>query len=111
VGKEAPIIEATIGVLTMTFGFRKKQQTAGSISDVDGLLKQDWTRTGYVDFLVSELESASPQTLTLRVQEKKITENAKGQDVTELRWRFATLEEAREVVACWNARKLDMRKR
>jgi hypothetical protein len=79
----------------------KKEQTPASMSSVDGTLKQDWTRTGHIDFFVSQLESA----MTLRVQEKKITENAIGQDVTELRWRLATLDEAKEVVACWNARK------
>jgi hypothetical protein len=26
-----------------------------------------------------------------------------GQEVTQLRWRLATVEEAKEVVACWNA--------
>jgi hypothetical protein len=36
------------------------------------------------------------------VEEKKITENAMGQEVAQLRWRLATVEEAREVVACWN---------
>jgi len=26
-----------------------------------------------------------------------------GQEVAQLRWRLATVEEAKEVVACWNA--------
>ena len=39
-----------------------------------------------------------------RVEEKRVTENAMGQDVVELRWRLATLEEAKELVICWNAR-------
>jgi len=26
-----------------------------------------------------------------------------GQDIVQLRWRLATLEEAKEVVICWNA--------
>jgi len=95
-----------MGVVVMAFGFRKREQTPSSMSSVDGVLKQDWTRTGHIDFFVSQLESSSPQTMNLRVEEKKITENAMGQDVTELRWRLAALEEAKEVVACWNARKL-----
>ena len=90
----------------MALGFSRREQTPGSMSSVDGTQKQDWTRTGHIDFHVSQLESVSPQTMTLRVEEKKITENAMGQDVTELRWRLATLEEAKEVVACWNARQL-----
>ena len=43
----------------------------------------------------------------LRVEEKKITENAMGQDIVQLRWRLATLDEAKEVVVCWNAAKSD----
>lgn len=85
-------------------GFHKKEQKPAAFGHVDGVLKQDWTRTGNIDFHAPALESAAPQPLTLRVEEKKITENAMGQDVVELRWRLATLEEAKEVVVCWNAR-------
>jgi hypothetical protein len=49
---------------------------------------------------------ASPQTPILRVEEKTIIENAMGQDVVQLRWRLANLEEAKEVVVCRNARKI-----
>jgi hypothetical protein len=48
------------------------------------------------------LESTSPQQLILRVGEKRIIENSMGEDVIQLRWRFATMEEAKEVVVCWN---------
>ena len=76
----------------MALGFRRREQTPGSMSSVDGTQKQDWTRTGHIDFFVPQLERASPQTMTLRMEERKITENAMGQDVTELRWRLAMLE-------------------
>jgi hypothetical protein len=97
------IIGVVVGGLIMVFGFRKSQQPAG-FDQVDGVMKLDWTRTGNIDFHAAALESASPQPLTLRVEEKRITENAMGQDVVELRWRLATLEEAKELVVCWNAR-------
>jgi hypothetical protein len=99
------VIGVIVGVLTMVFGLRRKERKPFVFDDIDGILKQDWTRTGNVDFYVAALDSASPQTLVLRVEEKKIFENVMGQDVTQLRWRLATLEEAKEVVACWNARK------
>ena len=51
------------------------------------------------------IESASPQLLILRVEERRVTETVTGQDVVELRWRLATVEEAKEVVVCWNASK------
>ena len=47
-------------------------------------------------------EMASPQQLMLRVEEKKIIENSMGEDVAQLRWRLATVDEAKEVVVCWN---------
>src|SRR5579859_6595690 len=100
-----PGVGVIVGVAIMVFSFHKKEQTHGSIGVVDGVLKQDWTRTDLIDFFVPQLESTSPQMMTLRVQEKKVTENTMGQDVTEFRWRLATLEEGKEVVARWNARK------
>ena len=93
-----------IGVLIMAFGFRKSEQKPTAFAQIDGILKQDWTRTGHIDFHAAALESSSPQPLTLRVEEKRITQNAMGQDVVELRWRLATLEEAKELVVCWNSR-------
>ncbi len=98
------IIGVVVGGLIMVFGFRKKEHKPAALGQVDGVVKQDWTRTGNIDFHAAELQSTSPQPLTLRVEEKKITENAMGQDVVELRWRLATLDEAKEVVVCWNAR-------
>jgi hypothetical protein len=107
VWKIAPILGIVIGGLIMLFGFRKKNQKSAVFSDIDGVLKQDWTRTGNIDFYAAECEMTSPQFLALRVEEKKITENAMGQDIVQLRWRLATLEEAKEVVSHWNAGKSD----
>jgi hypothetical protein len=98
------IIGVVVGGLIMVFGFRKNEQKPAAFNHVNGVMKQDWTRTGNIDFHAATLESPSPQPLTLRVEEKRITENAMGQDVVELRWRLATLEEAKELVVCWNAR-------
>ena len=98
------VIGVVVGGLIIMSGLRKKEQKPAAFGHVDGVLKEDWTRTGNIDFHAPALESAAPQPLTLRVEEKKITENAMGQDVVELRWRLATLEEAKEIVVCWNAR-------
>ena len=85
------VIGAIVGVVIMMFGLRKKEQKPPTVFDIDGILKEDWARTGNIDFYVAALENASPQTLILRVEEKKIIENAMGQDVAQLRWRLATL--------------------
>jgi hypothetical protein len=97
-------VGVTVGGLIMAFGFRKTERKPVAFAQVDGVLKQDWTRTGNIDFHAAALESSSPQPLTLRVEEKRITQNAMGQDVVELRWRLATLDEAKELVVCWNNR-------
>jgi hypothetical protein len=85
------------------YTFRKKDEPDLLYGNVAGTLKEDWTRTGNIDFHAGALESTSPQQLILRVEERKIMENSMGQEVTQLRWRLATVEEAKEVVACWNA--------
>ena len=82
-------------------GVRRKDVDP-SFGDVSGTLKQDWTRTGKIDFHVVAPEIASPQQLVLRVEEKKIIENSMGEDVAQLWWRLATVDEAKEVVVCWN---------
>ena len=99
------VIGVIAGGLIMAFGFRKTEQKPAAFGQVDGILKQDWTRTGNIDFHAAVLDSPSPQPLTLRIEEKRVTENAMGQDVVELRWRLATLEEAKELVVCWNSRR------
>jgi hypothetical protein len=101
----SPIFGLIVGVLIMTFGFRKREPKPVVFDNIDGALKQDWTRTGNIDFHIPSLESSLPQQMFLRVEEKQIIENAMGQEVTQLRWRLATLEEAKEVVICWNASK------
>ena len=98
------IVGVVVGGLIMAFGFRKAEHKSTAFDQIDGVMKQDWMRTGNIDFHAAALDSASPQPLTLRVEEKRVTENAMGQDVVELRWRLATLEEAKELVVCWNAR-------
>jgi hypothetical protein len=97
-------IGVIVGGLIMAFGFRKSEVKPVAFGHIDGVMKQDWTRTGNIDFHAAALESSSPQPLTLRVEEKRVTENAMGQDVVELRWRLATLDEAKELVVCWNSR-------
>jgi hypothetical protein len=102
------VVVLAIAVAAAMIGYgihtiRKKDEPDPLFGGVSGTLKEDWTRTGNIDFHAGTLESASPQQLILRVEEKKIVENSMGQAVTQLRWRLATVEEAKEVVACWNA--------
>ncbi len=97
-------IGVLVGAPIMIFGCRKTDQKPVAFGQTQGALKQDWMRTGNIDFYASGLDSTSPQPLRLRVEEKRVTESAAGQDVVELRWRLATLEEGKELVVCWNTR-------
>jgi hypothetical protein len=102
-------IGVLVGGLIMMFGFRKTDQKPMAFGRTDRALKQDWKRTGNIDFHTSHtsaLESSSPQPLRLLVEEKRVTEGAVGQDIAELRWRLATLQEGKELVVCWNARQI-----
>jgi hypothetical protein len=98
-------IGALVGGPMMMLGVRNASQKPVALDQTAGALKQDWTRTGNIDFHASSLESSLPQPLRLRVEEKRVIESAAGQDIVELRWRLATLEEGKELVVCWNARR------
>jgi hypothetical protein len=97
-------IGALVGGPIMMFSYRKTDHKPVAFGQIDGALKRDWMRTGNIDSHASALGSSLAQPLRLRVEEKRVTESAVGQDVVELRWRLATLEEGKELVVCWNAR-------
>lgn len=99
------VLGLIIGAAAIIYGVRSatNKAPANAFDEVGGILKQDWARTGRIDFYVAAPESPSPQRLLLRVEERKIVENTMGEDIAQLRWRLATVEEAKEVVACWNA--------
>jgi hypothetical protein len=97
-------IGALVGGPMTMLGVRNPGPKSLVFDQIAGALKQDWTRTGNIDFHASSLESSSPQPLRLRVEEKRVVESAAGQDIVELRWRLATLQEGKELVVCWNAR-------
>ena len=101
-----PLIGILVGITIMIAIVRERKIKQAVFGEVRGVLKQDWARTGRIDFHLPEVESTSPQ-LILRVEEQKITENAMGQDMKELRWRLATLDEGKELVVHWNGSKAE----
>jgi hypothetical protein len=96
------VIALAVAAAMIIYAVRTKEQKTETFDDVGGVLKYDWARTGKIDFHVVAPNSPAPQRLILRVEEKKIIENPMGEDVVQLRWRLATVEEAKEVVVCWN---------
>jgi len=84
------VVVLAIAVAAAMIGYgihtiRKKDEPDPLFGGVSGTLKEDWTRTGNIDFHAGALESTSPQQLILRVEERKIMENSMGQEVTQLR--------------------------
>jgi len=100
-------IALTVSAALIIYGIRNRHLKIVTFDEMDEVLKQDWTRTGKIDFHVVKPASTAPQQLIPRVEEKKIVENPMGEDVTQLRWRLATVDEAKELVVCWNKRKLE----
>src|ERR1700733_5344829 len=96
------LIALAVAAAMIVYAVRTTDQKAVSFEEVGGVLKHDWERTGKIDFHVVAPESNAPQRLILRVEEKKIVENSMGEDVVQLRWRLATVDEAKELVLCWN---------
>jgi hypothetical protein len=96
-----------VGAPIMMSGDRKTDQKPVAFGPISGALKQDWMRTGNIDFHVSSVKSSSPQPIRLLVEEKRVMESVVGQDIVELRWRLATLVEGKELVVCWNASRPD----
>jgi hypothetical protein len=94
------------GLLIAFFGLRTAEQRAAVFDSIDGTLKEDWARTGKIDFHVVDPHNPSPQSMILRVEERKLIENAVGQVIVQLRWRLATIEEAKDVVIIWNRARL-----
>lgn len=67
------------------------------------IIKRDWVPTGRIDFASRatshDAESDEPCDFKLIVEERRIVESATGLENLEIRWRQATLREAKIVVA------------
>ena len=65
-------------------------------------MKRDWVPTGRIDFATKLDSSGDPNQLSefmLLVEERRIIESVAGSENLEVRWRRATLKEAKVVAA------------
>jgi hypothetical protein len=97
-------IGALVSEPTLMLGHREADEKPVAFRPIGAALKQDWVRTGNIDFHASASKSSSPQPIRLLVEERRVMESVAGQDVVELRWRLATIEEGKQLVVCWNRR-------
>jgi hypothetical protein len=67
------------------------------------VIKQDWVPTGRIDFATrlygNPEASDQPSEFKLLVEERRIVESITGNENLEIRWRLATLNEAKVVVS------------
>jgi hypothetical protein len=67
-----------------------------------GVVKRDWMATGRIDFATrlsgDGTDADQPSEFKLLVEERRIVESIAGNENLEIRWRLATLKEAKAVV-------------
>ena len=69
-------------------------------NEVKGVVKRDWVPTGRIDFATKLNGSADPNQpseFKLLVEERRIIESVAGNEHLEIKWRLATLKEAKLV--------------
>ena len=69
-------------------------------NDIKGVVKRDWVPTGRIDFaskLDTNADPDQPDEFKLLVEEHRIIESIAGNENLEIRWRPATLKEAKFV--------------
>jgi hypothetical protein len=71
-----------------------------------GVATSDWQPTGKIDFHSPDLPKVDnvPATLFLQVEDYRTFESVSGVEHLQLRWRAATLAEAKSVVVATNAK-------
>jgi hypothetical protein len=86
---------AAIALLTLYFSPRQKKQSEESVTATS-----EWQATGKIDFHCAETpkDDKAPAPFVLRVEDYRTVESISGVEHMEIRWRDATLTEAKSVV-------------
>ena len=93
-GAAAVVFVLAVG-LCIVLKPRSKRQAETAAEDAD---KKDWTLTGRIDFADSEAVAE----LVLEVEEARISMSPSGVEHREIRWRRATLPEAKMVLQSYH---------
>ena len=91
-------IIAAIGLVMLYLFSRNKKKLEESVTATS-----DWQPTGKTDFYCAETpkDEKSPASFLLRVEDCRTVESISGVEHTEIRWRNATLAEAKSVVVAY----------
>jgi hypothetical protein len=93
------------GILAFLYYVRITQTTENEKKiKLQGVVKHDWRPTGRIDFTarfedVGDQSKDKPGEFKLLVEERRIVESLAGNENLEIQWRFATLSEAKDVIA------------
>ena len=80
--------------------------TNGKNTVYQGVVKRDWVPTGRIDFatdLSGNDNPDQPSEFRLLVEERRIIESIAGNENLEIKWRAATLKEAKAVVTQYHS--------
>lgn len=96
-GAAAGVLVIVIGLLILLKPKSKRQpNTTGNAAD-----NKEWVLTGQIDFVDPHLIGE----LVLQVEETRIVKSPGGMEHREIRWRRATLDEAKTVLVSYHAQR------
>ena len=104
ISEQWPWFAAAAGVLVVVIGLlvllkpksKRQPNTTGSAAD-----NKEWVLTGRIDFV----DPHSDGELVLQVEETRIVNSPGGVEHREIRWRRATLDEAKMVLVSYHAQR------
>jgi hypothetical protein len=89
--------------LAVVFLPRLLQAASTEQTQDQGVIKRDWSTTGRVNFALPATmpDLDTPVSLILEVEETRVIESVTGGEMLSLRWRRATLAEAKQVMGTY----------
>jgi hypothetical protein len=102
IGFIAAVVAAGIGVLWLVAS-RRGRPKSPTLEDLTAIVK-DWAPSGKIDFsFPDETNATEPAIFALRIEEIRLRQSVSGARLAEVRWRNATMQEAKRVVSHCNA--------
>ncbi len=96
------LLVGLIGLGVMIYPHVLRLMESRKTSPYQSVVKRDWLPTGRIDFAThikaDAKGSEQPSEFKLLVEESRIVESVAGNENLEIKWRFATLKEAKALV-------------
>jgi hypothetical protein len=97
------VVFILLAALAVTFLPRLLQAASPEQTQDQGVIKRDWSTTGRVNFALPATvpDVDTPVSLMLEVEETRVVESVTGGEMLSVRWRRATLTEAKQVMGTY----------